>query len=342
MKGSVKLQCSTAYKQIAEAVLSRKKITTPCDHRIINLAKLNNLLLAIGPYQDDLSNLKSPWEGHLALLKQYEQETYYIVKEVMPCFNEAGLPLMTIKSFLPFPYVDSNLDLLSGLPDHIPDYISLLTQLGYKRSRNLADLREPMKMMYKKVDVRLCLHLHSAVSWNGIIYLPFEQVWKRRYLLKIKGGKVWIPSAEDELLIMAAHALFENKMVSLHEVLYWYSLVTAGLDWSYIMGIAKRYSWYQGMLHFMAIMNQLVELLDLSVKLPFSIPASSLSAPIYFPYIFPISLNLKITCHKFFTDISKGIVRDIPRSLFSYILVDHFWMYRKAFRKKREVISACS
>jgi hypothetical protein len=338
----VELQCATACKQISEAVLGKRDRTTSWDPQVWPLAKANYLLLALWRSQKNLGCSSEVWGSQLSLLKQLEKETTDAVRDIIPRFTDAGLPLMAIKSFLPFPYVDSNLDLLTGLPDHLNEYVRLLQQLGYKRVWNLADVREPMKQTYQTPDVRLRLHLHTAVSWNGIIYLPFDQVWQRRCSWKTEGGQIWISSVEDELLIMAAHALFENKLVSLHEVLYWYRLVTAGLDWKYIMEIAQCYGWHRGILQFTAVMSHLAKLLDIPVKLPLSLAPLSLSSPTYFPYIFPVAQNWHVTGHKLAIDLRQGMWRGIPRRLFSYILVDHLWMYRKAYRKKREVMTVCS
>jgi len=342
MTYSVKLQCATVYRQIAALVLGLTDWPETVAPEAWPLAKVNYLLLALWRSQDQQEAPPEAWGQHLASLAQLEEETAVAVRDIIPRFAYAGLPLLAIKSFLPFPYVDSNLDLVTSDPDRLPDYLAILHELGYRRYRNLADLREPMKQTYATPDVGLRLHLHTAVSWNGVVYLPLAQVWRRRRSWPIDGGPVWIPSAEDELLIMAAHALFENKLVSLHEVLYWYRLVTADLDWTYIIETANDYGWQHGLLQFMAVMRRLTALLDISVDLPLSVPPIALSSPVWFPYIIPLAQNWQVTGRKLALDLRPGLWRGLPRRLFSYLLVDHFWMYRKAYRKRREVTAVCS
>jgi hypothetical protein len=342
MTRSVKLQCASVYKQITASVLGLATRSLPVEAEAWPLAKVNHLLLALWRSQPNDALLDAAWRQRLALLAQLETETAEAVRDVIPRFVAAGLPLLTIKSFLPFPYVDSNLDLVTIRPDCLPKYVNLLHTLDYRRYRNLADLREPMKQTYQGRSAKLRLHLHTAVSWNGIVYLPWGQVWQRRRAWKSDGGPVWIPSAEDELLIMAAHAWFENKLVSLHELLYWYRLVTDDLDWAYVTKTAQQNGWYRGVSFFMAIMSQLATLLDIPVNLPAPLPSVTLATPVNFPYIFPLTQNWQVTGDKLVADVRRGFWQKIPRQLFSYLLVDHFWMYRKAYRKRREALTLCS
>jgi hypothetical protein len=342
MTHSVKLQCASAYKQITDSILGLTGRSLPVNAEAWPLAKVNYLLLALWRSQPNKASLDAVWHKQLTLLAQLETETADAVRNIIPRFTANGLPLLAIKSFLPFPYIDSNLDLVTVKPEQLQDYVNLLQELDYRRYRNLADLREPMKQTYQAEGIKLRLHLHTAVSWNGIVYLPLAQVWQRRRSWANDGGSVWIPSAEDELLIMAAHAWFENKLVSLHELLYWYRLVTADLDWAYITETAQQYGWYRGLSFFMAIMSQLAALLDIPVNLPLLLPPVTLATPVWFPYIFPLAQNWQVTGHKLAADVRHGLWQQIPRQLFSYLLVDHFWMYRKAYRKWQEVTAVCS
>jgi hypothetical protein len=342
MTHSIKLQCATAYKQITALVLGFADGPVTIVPEAWSLARVNYLLLALWRSQDQQESPPEAWGRRLATLDRLEEETAVAVRDIIPHFASAGLPLLAIKSFLPFPYVDSNLDLVTSEPDRLPDYLAILHELGYWRYRNLADLREPMKQTYAAPSVGLKLHLHTAVSWNGVVYLPLAQVWARRRSWASVGGPVWIPAAEDELLIMAAHALFENKLVSLHELLYWYHLVITDLDWDYVVATARQCGWERGLTYFMAIMTQLADLLDIPVAIPLSLPVVPLAAPVWLPYVFPLSQNWRITSHKLAQDVGQRLWRGVPRRLFSYLLVDHFWMYRKAFRKRREVTAVCS
>lgn len=268
-----KLHCAAAYQQIVAASLGEQAIGASLMPTVWPLAKANHLLLAVWQGQGCPDNLGAAWAEQVKKATQFEAETAVAVQEIIPRFAAVDLPLLTIKSFLPFPYSDSNLDIVTAKPERQAAYKASLRELGYRPFRNLADLREPMKQTYQKDGVSLRLHLHTAVSWNGVVYLPLEQVWHRRRLWPVAGGSVWIPSAEDELLIMAAHAWFENKLVSLHEILYWRELVQANLDWDYLGKTAQEAGWHKGFMQFLGIVNQLAALLAIPTTIPLTLPA---------------------------------------------------------------------
>lgn len=342
MTQSINFHRAAAYKQIVRSVLETGSLNEALLPSTWRLAEANQLLLALWRFISQKEEPDHVWAEKISRLTQLEAETADVVHDILPQFTRKGLLFLTIKSFLPFPYVDSNLDLVTAIPDRQAEYLKLARQLGYRRYCNFADVREPMKQTFQTPGIRLRLHFHTAISWNGIIYLPFAQLWRRRRLWKTLGGHVWIPSAEDELLIMAAHAFFENKMVSLHEILYWHLLVKTNLDWSYIVNSAQNNGWYCGLVQFISIASQLSELLDIPIELPISIPDTPIHTSIWLPYIFPLTQNWVVTTSKLLADLHKGLWRKLPRQLFSYLLVDYFWMYRKAYFKRRKVKAVCS
>jgi len=238
--------------------------------------------------------------------------------------------------------VDTNLDLVTVYPDQWADYVNYLHSLEYQQFRNLADLREPMKVTFFKPDVSLKIHLHKAVSWNGLVYLPLDLVWQRKRVINIGEYPVSIPSVEDEMLIMAAHACFENKYISLHEILYWHYLVSLDLDWDHMKETAVTYNWHQGFLVFQSVINELAGLLGMNVTLPINLPSVSLTEKVWFPYIMPIKQTCSVTAAKLKKDVQAKQWRQLPRELFSYTLVDSVWMYRKAHRKRHKVLRICS
>jgi hypothetical protein len=93
----------------------------------------------------------------------------------------------------------------------------------------------------------------------------------------------------------------------------------------------------------MGIVSQIANLLAIPSSIPLSLPAVTLPPSIWLPYMFPIRQNWPVTSEKLATDWRRGEWRKLPRQLFSYLLVDHFWMYRKAYRKWQGVTTvSCS
>lgn len=341
---SVELQCEPAYNYIVKSLLFGTGLSVDKLSRVraYHLAKSNHVLFALTKVSPVFENLPESCHQELMILNRLRIETEDVVQKILPKFSAKHLPFLAIKSFLPFPYVDTNLDLVTARPIDKSKYIAELKSLGYNRKWNLADLREPMKETYQSANRILTLHIHTAISWNGVIYLPLSQIWERRRLFEMVGGSVWIPSPEDELLIMAAHALFENKTVSMHELVYSWHLISSGLDWEYICKVVMEWGWHYGFVRFMCVINDLSALLGNPLELRLPLPPFRLAPKVWLPYVIPFAQSLGITVRKLGWDLKNDKWRRLPRQLLSYTLVDGVWMYRKAYRKQREVKEICS
>jgi hypothetical protein len=254
------------------------------------------------------------------------------------CLAE-GLPLLTIKSFLPFPYVDSNVDVVAVNMSKTDRYRHCIQQLGFRRLRSLADVREPMKEMYYYVNHKSDnayprLHLHSAISWNGVVYLDLPQVWERRTYHSVNDLEIPIPSPEDEILIMAAHAMFENKYITLHELMYLQHLTTQTIDWDYVFRAAQDKLWHSALSTFLGTAYGLGQALNLDIKINMTERIVNMqSHSTTFPWILPLAKTLGAGGHKLFQDLRHKRIKNVPRQIFTYLLVDPLWMYRKARRK---------
>ena len=263
-----------------------------------------------------------------------------------------GLPLLTIKSFLPYPFADSNVDVVAVDSDNIMAYRALLNRLGfYKLTKhmNRTDFREPKKRLYRYNPDRLTnaqcplLHLHRAISWNGIDYLDSKSVWDRRRSHKVEDLDIPIPSSEDEALIMAAHSIFENKYITIGELIHLSTLVSDGFDWDYAIRHTEIYHWLPALLLWLKTVNSLCNILDIRVEIPewvydrVSVKKSStlyLSDSGQFPYVYPLMSIARVLFNKLILDLIKGNLKQLPRQLFSYSIVDLIWAYRNALRKR--------
>ncbi len=123
----------------------------------------------------------------------------------------------------------------------------LLMKEGFWERKTLSHLREPLKRQFVSPNLSYILHLHRAISWNGIVYLDAKEIWRRR---EERDG-IPFPSAEDELLIMAAHSLFENLGVSPEDLLYFRTLMKKKLNWEYIFSSAQEFNWKEGLSYFL-------------------------------------------------------------------------------------------
>ena len=308
---------------------------------VLKIAKTNDLLLATCDVLGDFVDIPFSYQEPYQQLKCLEANSLDILKSFLEQCKENELPLLTIKSFLPFPYADSNIDIVAVKAKAIEQYRNQIKHLGFVRQRNLADIREPDKEMYYHLERGRFdrtfpkLHLHRSISWNGVVYINPKQVWQRHQLIMVKGVAIPVPSPEDELLIMAAHAMFENKYISLHELIYLNWLTTQALDWSYIIQTARKGFWDDALRYFLNIAYSLGDILEMNILIKIPLSDSAQLPPFSFPLIMPLSQTFKSAMIKLWGDVRHGRLTEFPRQIFTYLLVDCFWMYRKAWQRNK-------
>jgi hypothetical protein len=289
--------------------------------------------------QQEYSELNAAFDSYVEL-----------AAELSARFEQRGLPILFIKSFLTFPYVDSNLDTVAIEQDNLRAYCRCLEEAGFRRLRDLADLREPEKEFYTR-QVRgqrassPLVHLHSRISWNGVPYLDAREVYARSRYWQHRAVAQPIPSAEDELLIAAAHAIFENKYILLRDVFYVSHLTSLHpLDWEYIESVALTFNWRSGLCAYLERIHQIALRIphNITLDLPsWSVCESSsppladsqLTAPL--PILWPFCDMLCVAMEKLLLDLKDRSVSQVPRQLFSYLFVDYFWTYRRHLRRQR-------
>jgi hypothetical protein len=314
---------------------------------VLQLADANGLFIAAGDALGGSENIPIPYRRHYQQLKLLEVNSVEVLRAFLEQCVANGLPLLTIKSFLPFPYVDSNIDVVAIEAKMTNGYRELLHHLGFVRHRNLADIREPRKEMYYHAAYGESdctypkLHLHRSISWNGVVYLDLAQVWQRHRNWDVKGVSVPVPSLEDELLIIAAHTMFENKFITLGELVYLNWLTNHELDWDYIIRTAQTRFWLDALKFFLATACALGNDLRMNMQVEMTLSDSIQFSPISLPLIMPLSRTLRSAVVKLWQDVTHGRLEELPRQLFTYFLVDCLWMYCKARRKATAARMIC-
>ena len=169
---------------------------------------------------------------------------YQIVKEALIA---EGIEDVLIKSVgLPpsFPYKSDNLDVLYK-PEDIERVKATLGKLGYVELKNV---EEPLKYLFRKFHAGRsvsAIHVHGHVGWM-VSFLDEEALWKR-CRVSDDDTLVTIPSAEDALLTTLAHYFYEDKRVSLLDVLKYAHCLRQGVDWDEVYRIATWRGWRDGL-----------------------------------------------------------------------------------------------
>lgn len=182
--------------------------------------------------------------------------------------------------------------------------MKLLTTNGWRKKNNKSKLRERDKDMFVHKAYSDTIHLHQYFSWNTVPYLDSKILWgrKRKYL------GVFLPSFEDELLIIAAHSLFENMCIVPEEIRYGKDLLQKHLNMAYIVNHADRFSWKKG-------------LQTVVTKLKKNDPKLR------------ISELLQARIEKFTHDLQEGKFFLFLNEIIAYPFIDWIWCYKNRNKK---------
>ena len=129
--------------------------------------------------------------------------------------------------------------------------------------------------------------------------------------------------------------MFENKYLTLHELIYLHFLNEVGIDWERVERLASDKQWWKGLVWLLSVSQAMCQALNLEFEVPFAETAVALEPNWHLPYQLPLSKTMQIGWLKFKADIQRGQIQTAPRQLFSYTLVDPVWMMRKSRRKCR-------
>lgn len=199
---------------------------------------------------------------------------------------------------------DDDVDIVVIDKTHYTTAIRLLESNGWRKKNNKSKLRERDKDMFVHKKHNDIVHLHQAFSWNTVPYLDSSILWerKRKYL------NVFLPSFEDEILIIAAHSLFENMCIVPEELRYGRELLKKNMDLRFIENRAHLFNWRKGMQ---------------TVLVKFKENNSILS----------LSELLQVRHKKFMSDLQRGKFSLILNEAVAYFLIDWIWCYKNRDKK---------
>jgi thymidylate kinase len=197
------------------------------------------------------------WHEALKADRRSLEEQRYEFMEVQRAWADAGIASVLFKSgglAPPFPYTSDNVDVLVPR-NRTLEARRILLSLSYVWLRNID---EEQKWLFRKFNEGRsvsAIHVHGWVGWD--VEFHERAIWDG-VRPSPDDGAVLVPSREDALLINAAHALYENKEIRLYDLEKIRAQWSAGLDWDYLEGIARRRGWLDG-LYFALLVCQKLE-----------------------------------------------------------------------------------
>jgi putative nucleotidyltransferase-like protein len=155
---------------------------------------------------------------------------------------------------------EHDIDLLVSTAD-FSGVIGLLQSEGYK----ITSIQSPWKVTLAKwvEGKRKAAHVHSRIhwyTWDPFEFVPSGNLWRRAQAIDLGHQvNVLIPCAEDCILILAAHAMIENREITLSDVFQLDGIVRRfpAVDWQETADLADKRGWCYDLLTFLRIVNQM-------------------------------------------------------------------------------------
>lgn len=267
------------------------------------------------------------------------REVEKIIKIVNEIEKKTGIPYFTMKSFLSYPFLDNDIDfIVTG--NGYKEYVKELKLLGFSHNFDLSDIREPMKCAFINESYSIIIHLHSEVSWNGIITCDKDDVFKYIVWYENEGIRVRVPSQTDELLIAIGHFLFENYYFKLGEFIYNDYLLNSKIDYYRIDKISCEYGYNKGVALFFSYLHALSCNFDLGLNIPSRYYSEiKIVKNKLFPYYIPYKKLIPTYLENFNNGIRQGKIINLFRKIFTFTIVGYLWKYKLPKRRQKKFLS---
>jgi thymidylate kinase len=215
------------------------------------------LMLEAGARRHPLLARSFAWAEALKEDQRSLEEQRYEFIQVKRAWADAGIASVLFKSggLTPsFPYTSDNVDVLVPR-NRTLEARRILLALGYVWLHNIDEEQKWLFRKFHEGRSVSAIHVHGWVGWD--VEFHERAIWDGIRQSPDDAG-VMVPSREDALLINAAHALYENKEIRLYDLEKIRAQWSAGLDWDYVEGIARRRGWLDG-LYFALLVSQKLE-----------------------------------------------------------------------------------
>ncbi len=309
---------------------------------ILEYAKANHVLFALASKMDKKKCLEQSGVLRIKQILEDENNRYLeltsLAKQAQSIFDENKYHVVLMKWFFPFPHTDDDLDFVAVQEGGFSRCKKALEENNFAMIKNRSYLREPLKRFFSVQSKNCFIHLHSAFSWNGVRYVDSKTVWEDKAVKEIDEVAFCVPSPTHDFLITAGHALFENKCIYMLDFMNIIALVESGrIDWDRLLQLANEFNWKGGLVCFLLQIEALHRKMFDKPLLPHHI-LNSKEIYISDEFVFPFILRKAFLSSfgKFFLDIAKLRLRQVPRQLFSYAIVDYL-LYERVVKSKNNL-----
>jgi hypothetical protein len=253
-------------------------------------------------------------------------------KKACKLFNDFDIKYIVVKSFRRYP-LSSFTDYDFIIPDELDrkKALRIMKDLGYTFLRGRF-CEEPYKCSCHKGHSQI--DIYPRASWNRMKVIETNLLFNRKQWRSLDGLKVYVPSAENELIILTSHS-FAHLYIKLSEIFEALAIFKEELDWKYIIEKTMRYGTIHSLYYFLHTLDRFYRtfygkggglqriLKTLQHWKIIRIVQSTMGnrKKLVFPYRFPTSLIFVSMVYRLYLDIKNGHVSGVIDDVESHSLM---------------------
>ena len=175
-----------------------------------------------------------------SVLKKSNERSEFLVRTLWAIsrkLSEKNITFVVMKTIAPYEYGATDVDILVRKEDFEKAQITLSSIFEISKTS-----RGHKAITYR--GTLLPVDLHFEISWQGHKVVDAETVFIRKRKIHYKGIELFVPSPEDELLILSAHSIFQHHYTTLGEFFQIIELMSRNqIDRDYILDSSTRFGW---------------------------------------------------------------------------------------------------
>lgn len=206
----------------------------------LNFVVSNKLLLLL---YDKLESIMEKYDSHefqkvKEIMQKEKENINFLAEEISNLaniFNKGNIDILVFKTIKSLQCEITDIDILIINKIDFNEARNTLKSFGYYTNPSKKPFSKAKNIYIKiKNNKEIAVDFHDKISYGGVIF-DEDKLWRRKKEIEIQNSKLYVPSLEDEILIHAAHILFENSELILYDVLYFSALLSKNPDMKYIL-----------------------------------------------------------------------------------------------------------
>lgn len=198
--------------------------------KLFKISRLNKLSLAFLDKEKIPKKVKEWIEKDIEQKKKFKKTIHFVHQK----FSEYKIEYAVIKSCKNYDAFVNDVDVNLGERD-VKVVVAILRESGYKIDKGGDPTKIKAQLGESNIDI------YPFVRWlkHSTIILDTDKLLNRRNLINYQGEDVYVPSKEDDLLILCSHD-FAHTKIPIGDLYHAIKQVESKPNWDYIIETAEK------------------------------------------------------------------------------------------------------